>query len=506
MKDFSFIKATEESAINLSQGGAFIRMDEPYPSGTLVKFKIRTPDDTIIDGVGKVAWLREKQNAGPEPAGVGIRFLKMSDESRAILEKILENAKIVVPDYPDTKAQKETPAAPAKAMTSPAEDMKAERASRPSQSARPSQPARPSQSARPSRPSQPFRPSSQPSRPSRSSAPMAHVVSKSVPPTAIEPERESIPEPITETVAEPIRPSEPEPIQLSTPEAIQPSDAGGDTAGMPAPETILSLGEEDRLSSKSPAAPKAGKPSAWIIGLVIVAAIAGGAWVFMGKTTKPTPVETKAPPSIVQDDAPPPQEEEPAPPVQEAKPADPQEAAPAAAQDAPALTPADAEAAKPVIADEAVPAANQISVEVSTLPPGAALSVDGKQQEGVSPLTLHLEKNKEVEITAKFAGYLTQSVKVVAAEELPPVNIDLAPARIKFQMTSQPSGARIIIDGKFNGTTPYTFLRKKYKPDYQYRIEKKGFQAVEGTVAEDQWVEDGRYYIFTLDAVLPPAE
>lgn len=109
MKDFAFIKTSEESSINLSKGGAFIKMDEPYPTGTLVKFKIVTPDQTTIDGVGKVAWLRTKQTDYRNPPGMGLRFIKMNDEGKSLLEKVLENAEIIVPDEKLFEANSDEP-------------------------------------------------------------------------------------------------------------------------------------------------------------------------------------------------------------------------------------------------------------------------------------------------------------------------------------------------------------------------------------------------------------
>jgi hypothetical protein len=43
----------------------------------------------VLHGVGRVAWRRLEQQARPDlPAGMGIKFFKLSDQSRAVVERI----------------------------------------------------------------------------------------------------------------------------------------------------------------------------------------------------------------------------------------------------------------------------------------------------------------------------------------------------------------------------------------------------------------------------------
>lgn len=71
---------------DLSLGGMFLKGSNPPPSGTRVDFEFVLTDATeLIRGTGEVVWSRN-EDAGPDqPAGMGIRFLKLSPGSRAII-------------------------------------------------------------------------------------------------------------------------------------------------------------------------------------------------------------------------------------------------------------------------------------------------------------------------------------------------------------------------------------------------------------------------------------
>lgn len=544
MKDFSFIKTTEESAVNLSPGGAFIKMDDPYPSGTLVKFKIRTPDDSVIDGVGKVAWLRKKEAGDTEPSGVGIKFLKMSDEGRNMLEKVLETATIIASEPPsppsEEKLESKVPkprssAPPPEAKTSKAPTSKTSVAPNVKTSVAPATKtsAAPSAAKTSVAPGAaktsvaPKKEGAEAARPSRPSAPAQAYNSKktvtiSFPPKAeipatqrpsadeIAAESVSVGAATSPTAAEPSTPVS-EKAADALPEKTSPVELTESMQKDREPEEPASTDTFPAPTKTAPAAPKPASSTPVIIGIAVVAALAVSAYFFMEKGEGPTaPKTTPAPATAAPEPepaSPPPSEMKPA--VQEAPAAAVPEGAgvqegaatpEGATPEGATQTPEGATAA----AEPAPPAVDVQTVALTTLPPGGTITVNGTAQEGVTPISVNLEKGKEAVITAHIAGYLTQTVPFTPSEEAPALEIDMVPARIKFQMNSTPAGARIIIDGKFNGTTPYTFLRKKYKPDYQYKIEKKGFQSIEGTIAEDQWVEEGRYYVFTLDAVLSP--
>jgi uncharacterized protein (TIGR02266 family) len=86
----------ERYAVDVSQGGIFIRTKEPLAVGTQMKFEFQLRDASpLIAGEGTVVWTRENDPSRPAIApGMGVRFDKLGDGSQQVLEKILaEKAK-----------------------------------------------------------------------------------------------------------------------------------------------------------------------------------------------------------------------------------------------------------------------------------------------------------------------------------------------------------------------------------------------------------------------------
>ena len=86
----------ERYAVDVSQGGIFIRTKEPLAIGTAMKFEFQLKDgSSLIGGDGTVVWTREHDPTRPGAApGMGVRFDKLADGSQPTLEKILaEKAK-----------------------------------------------------------------------------------------------------------------------------------------------------------------------------------------------------------------------------------------------------------------------------------------------------------------------------------------------------------------------------------------------------------------------------
>lgn len=73
-------------SMDLSLGGMFLKTENPPPPGTRVDFELTLTDATeLIRGAGEVVWCRETDQGPGKPAGMGIRFLKLSPGSRAII-------------------------------------------------------------------------------------------------------------------------------------------------------------------------------------------------------------------------------------------------------------------------------------------------------------------------------------------------------------------------------------------------------------------------------------
>ena len=78
---------------DVSKGGIFIKTPSPFPPGTLLKFEIRIAGDkAVIAGVGRVVWKREAaQSNSEQPAGMGVKFIKIDDPSRAVIDRLVDS-------------------------------------------------------------------------------------------------------------------------------------------------------------------------------------------------------------------------------------------------------------------------------------------------------------------------------------------------------------------------------------------------------------------------------
>src|SRR2546422_6277174 len=81
----------ERYAVDVSQGGIFIRTKEPLAVGTQMKFEFQLKDASpLIAGEGTVVWTRENDPSRPAIApGMGVRFDRLADGSQQVLERIL---------------------------------------------------------------------------------------------------------------------------------------------------------------------------------------------------------------------------------------------------------------------------------------------------------------------------------------------------------------------------------------------------------------------------------
>src|ERR1700677_4048122 len=81
----------ENHAHDVSRGGIYIKTGSPFPPGTLLKFEVRlASDQAVITGVGRVVWKRETANGtGERPAGMGVKFIKVDDSSKTVIDKLV---------------------------------------------------------------------------------------------------------------------------------------------------------------------------------------------------------------------------------------------------------------------------------------------------------------------------------------------------------------------------------------------------------------------------------
>lgn len=83
----------EHHSYDVSRGGMFIKTPSPFPAGTLLKFEVKIAEEQrLMQGVGRVVWKREGDQAGENaPPGMGIKFIKIDEASHAVIERLVEN-------------------------------------------------------------------------------------------------------------------------------------------------------------------------------------------------------------------------------------------------------------------------------------------------------------------------------------------------------------------------------------------------------------------------------
>jgi uncharacterized protein (TIGR02266 family) len=110
----------EQYSRDLSKGGIFIRMKSPMPVGTLIKFDFRLQDErSLIQGVGRVVWRREDDSGDDAPSGMGIKFIKLDENSRGNLERIIEGQPtggVSTGEEPDVETVEDTGEEPEKGV------------------------------------------------------------------------------------------------------------------------------------------------------------------------------------------------------------------------------------------------------------------------------------------------------------------------------------------------------------------------------------------------------
>src|SRR6478752_4425372 len=82
----------EHHSYDVSRGGMFIKTPSPFPAGTLLKFEVKIAEDQkVMQGVGRVVWKRDTPDPDPDkPCGMGVKFIKIDDESRTVIERLLQ--------------------------------------------------------------------------------------------------------------------------------------------------------------------------------------------------------------------------------------------------------------------------------------------------------------------------------------------------------------------------------------------------------------------------------
>ena len=118
--------------------------------------------------------------------------------------------------------------------------------------------------------------------------------------------------------------------------------------------------------------------------------------------------------------------------------------------------------------------------QLSSTPEGAAIVVDGERV-GVTPSLVKIEEGtRTLNVSASKFKPFEQELIVVAGDSLTIPNIDLVPADGVIDLASEPSGAAVIINNKYRGTTPLS-LNLAPNLDQRVQVYKAGFQLSDNT-------------------------
>lgn len=86
-----FEEFVEEVSDNLSMNGMFVRSIRPKRPGTVLSFEFRLGEDmSLIQGQAEVAWRRPTTEGPDQPAGMGVRFLKIDMRSRELIKRLVK--------------------------------------------------------------------------------------------------------------------------------------------------------------------------------------------------------------------------------------------------------------------------------------------------------------------------------------------------------------------------------------------------------------------------------
>lgn len=80
-----------EYSANISPTGMYITTNQPEPPGSVLDFEFQLGDGfEIIRGKGEVVWIRAIAEGPSRPAGMGIRFLELSEGSKELIYRIVD--------------------------------------------------------------------------------------------------------------------------------------------------------------------------------------------------------------------------------------------------------------------------------------------------------------------------------------------------------------------------------------------------------------------------------
>jgi len=89
----SYGEIRESLMTNVSRGGVFISTPEPLPLGAKLRLRIRIEEtDQVLDLQGEVASLNSGPGLMTEELGMGIKFIRLSEEEEKAVDNLYERS------------------------------------------------------------------------------------------------------------------------------------------------------------------------------------------------------------------------------------------------------------------------------------------------------------------------------------------------------------------------------------------------------------------------------
>jgi uncharacterized protein (TIGR02266 family) len=505
----------ERYAVDVSQGGIFIRTKDPLAVGTQMKFEFQLRDASpLIAGEGTVVWTRENDPSRPAIApGMGVRFDRLAEGSQGVLEKILaEKAKQAPQRGPSEQSKpplftdvptrvapvpvqdalmgsgrtrqdsQETPLPKPMPFHSDADEFGAEAfeeatkvraldelvAATATEEQRPS-PADELALRRPSGPIPAQVVDERDSAPALPSAPESGNTGR------VGKILDTSPSPRQQTPSSP-------PLRPSQPAIAVPSPMPGMPAGAQGEPARTRLGVEPARVPRPSASPVASiaepppqRPSAApvLIGvLVVVAAALAAVWYFVLRTPVAEEVASRQGGTV------------------------------GSAGSAQAMV----TQVGSNVGSAVVPSAPTVDTQIAANVPNATVTVVDTGETGPAPFKAKLEKDKSYKVRVEAAGFGAQELDVKGGQDQA---AKLVAKPHVLSIASEPAGAQIMIDNSGIGrVTPYDVeltAAQAAKPKLHVTLRKSGYRAGDVMVDAASFKDDDKRVVATVDATLVPA-
>lgn len=551
----------ERYAVDVSQGGIFIRTKEPLAVGTQMRFEFQLRDASpLIAGEGTVVWTRENDPSRPAIApGMGVRFDRLAEGSQTVLERILAEKAKQAPQRSGNESTKppmftDTPTrvAPATVQDALLGDKRAD-ASFNEQGTPLPKPmpfhsdaddfdeqafeeatkvraldeliAQTAGDEAPTGTATAVKPADELSARRATAGRADSTLAEPPAPAAVAPsvddiaERESapgLPSPPEAGAAKPqprLLDTTPSPRTTEPPPLGAPADARAPRTSEPPPArssqripTPLpmpvidakgrssaihkSVAAEPSTSTKMPVAPgkKSSSAPLVILLLLVVAAGAAGVWFFY---LRPKAQEQAA---------------------QDATPGSGSAIATGSGDSAGSAAAGSDTAGSAAVGSgdtgsaAVAPAAPVVETAITASVDNATVEVVDTDQKGIAPFTAKLEQDRAYKVRIGAPGFATTELDVKGGD--PAVNAKLVPKPRVIQVTSEPAGALILVNGAATKkTTPAEIELTKdqaAKKSVKITLRKGGFRAVDKMIATDAFTEGDAKLEATVSAQLSP--